>query len=359
MSSNFKTVPTTHADPVRAGNLYRLAIVGAGTLKGKEVAEVLTDRNFPSSDIKLLDDNESLGQLEAVGDEVSFIQSVRVEQFDKVDFTFFACDQECTRQNWKKAQKAGSSIIDLSYALEDEPEAEVKAPWIQRQLGQMLTPELQPGPAVIAHPAAVVLALLLLRIQKAGAVKRVVATVFEPASEHGQKGMDELHEQTVNLLSFQQLPKKVFDTQVAFNMVARYGEQSVPALTAVERRVLRHYQRIVGQDALMPSLLLVQAPIFHGHAFTLHIEMENPVEIENVSKALAGEHVTITGLAEESPSNVNAAGQADILLSIQPDPNLASGLWLWAASDNLRIAASTAVECAENMAASRPKGKIQ
>ena len=359
MSSNFKTVPTTHADPVRAGNLYRLAIVGAGTLKGKEVAEVLTDRNFPSSDIKLLDDNESLGQLEAVGDEVSFIQSVRVEQFDKVDFTFFACDQECTRQNWKKAQKAGSSIIDLSYALEDEPEAEVKAPWIQRQLGQMLTPELQPGPAVIAHPAAVVLALLLLRIQKAAAVKRVVATVFEPASEHGQKGMDELHEQTVNLLSFQQLPKKVFDTQVAFNMVARYGEQSVPALTAIERRVLRHYQRIVGQDALMPSLLLLQAPIFHGHAFTLHIEMENPVEIENVSKALAGEHLTITGLAEESPSNVNAAGQADILLSIQPDPNLASGLWLWAASDNLRIAASTAVECAENMAASRPKGKIQ
>jgi aspartate-semialdehyde dehydrogenase len=359
MSSNFKTVPTTHPDPVRAGDLYRLAIVGAGTLKGKEVAEVLTDRNFPSSDIKLLDDNESLGQLEAVGDEVSFIQSVRVEQFDKVDFTFFACDQECTRQNWKKAQKAGSSIIDLSYALEDEPEAEVKAPWIQRQLGQMLTPELQPGPAVIAHPAAVVLALLLLRVQKAGAVKRVVATVFEPASEHGQKGMDELHEQTVNLLSFQQLPKKVFDTQVAFNMVARYGEQSVPALTAVERRVLRQYQRIVGQDALMPSLLLLQAPIFHGHAFTLHIEMENPVEIENVSKALTGEHVTITGLAEESPSNVNAAGQADILLSIQPDPNLASGLWLWAAADNLRIAASTAVECAENMAASRPKGKIQ
>ena len=208
-------------------NLYRLAIVGAGTLKGKEVAEVLGDRNFPSLDIKLLDDNESLGKLESVGDEVSFIQSVRAEQFDKIDFTFFASDQECTRQNWKKAQKAGSAIVDLSYALEDEPDADVKSPWIQRQLGQMLTPELQPGPAVVAHPAAVVLALLLLRIQKSAAVKRVVATVFEPASEHGQKGMDELHEQTVNLLSFQPLPKKVFDTQVAFNMVARYGEQSV------------------------------------------------------------------------------------------------------------------------------------
>ena len=97
MSSNFKSVPIAHADPVRAASLYRLAIVGAGTLKGKEVAEVLGDRNFPSLDIKLLDDNDSLGQLESVGDEVSFIQSVRAEQFERVDFTFFASDQECTR----------------------------------------------------------------------------------------------------------------------------------------------------------------------------------------------------------------------------------------------------------------------
>jgi aspartate-semialdehyde dehydrogenase len=93
MSSNFKAVPLMHTDPVRASDLYRVAIVGAGTLKGKEIAEVLGDRNFPSADIKLLDDNESLGQLESVGDEVSFIQSVRAEQFDKVDFTFFASDQ--------------------------------------------------------------------------------------------------------------------------------------------------------------------------------------------------------------------------------------------------------------------------
>jgi aspartate-semialdehyde dehydrogenase len=359
MSSNFKPVPVAHPEPVRAAGLYRLAIVGAGTLKGKEVAEVLGDRNFPSLDIKLLDDNDSLGQLESVGDEVSFIQSVRSEQFEKIDFTFFASDQECTRQNWKKAQAAGSAIVDLSYALEDEPDADVKSPWIQRQLGQLLTPELQPGPAVVAHPAAVVLALLLLRLKKAGEVKRVVATVFEPASEHGQKGMDELHEQTVNLLSFQPLPKKVFDTQVAFNMVARYGEQSVPALHTVEHRVLKHYQRIAGKGAPPLSLLLLQAPIFHGHALTLHVEMERPVEIDGVSKALAGEHVTITGLAEESPSNVNAAGQGDVLVSIQPDTGLANGLWLWAASDNLRIAAATAVECAENMAATRPIGKIQ
>jgi aspartate-semialdehyde dehydrogenase len=358
MSAHSKPA-TLHSEPVRAGNLYRLAIVGAGTLKGKEVAEVLNDRNFPSLDIKLLDDDESLGQLESVGQEISFIQSVRAEQFDKVDFTFFASDQECTRNTWKTARDAGSAIVDLSFALEDERDAVVRSPWIERQLAKPMMPELQPGPSVVAHPAAVVLAILLLRAQKAGRIERVVATVFEPASEHGQKGMDELHEQTVNLLSFQQLPKKVFDTQVAFNLVTRYGEQSRPALDTVEHRVLKHYQQIAGEGAPLPSLLLVQAPIFHGHAFAMHLELAEVADVDSLSQALSGEHVNVTHLAEDSPSNVNAAGQGDIQLAIVPDESRSNSVWLWAAADNLRIAAATAVECAETMAATRPRGKIQ
>ncbi len=359
MSSNFKSAAVSHAETVRAGNFYRLAIVGAGTLKGKEVADVLNDRNFPSMDVKLLDDDESFGKLEAVGDEVTFIQHVRNEQFQNVDFTFFASDPDSTRQNWKTASNAGSAIVDLSYALEDEPDAAIRSPWIERQLGQPWIPELQPGPAVVAHPAAVVLALLLLRVQKAALVKRAVATVFEPASEHGQKGMDELHEQTVNLLSFQPMPKNVFDAQVAFNMIARYGDHSTPSLATVERRVLKHYQRIAGNASLPPSLLLVQAPIFHGHAFAVHLELGQVADIEDISRALTGEHVNLTHGAEDAPSNVNAAGQEDIQVSIAEDASHPNGLWLWAASDNLRIAAATAVECAETMAAARPRGKIQ
>ncbi|MBZ5722638.1 MAG: segregation protein B [Acidobacteriia bacterium] len=359
MSSNFKTAAVSHTEPLRDGNFYRVAIVGAATLKGKEVAEVLSDRNFPSLDVKLLDDDESLGQLETVGEEITFIQNVRSEQFENIDFTFFASDPDCTRKNWKTARKAGSVIVDLSFALEDEPDALVRSPWVERQLGQMRTPELQPGPSVVAHPASVVLALLLLRAQKGGQVERVTVTIFEPASEHGQKGMDELHEQTVNLLSFQQMPKNVFDTQVAFNLVTRYGEQAMPPLATVETRVLKHYRLIAGKDAPVPSVLLVQAPIFHGHAFAIHLEMDTPVDISEVAKILAGEHVNVTLLAEDAPSNVNAAGQGDILVSMVADANHPNGVWLWAASDNLRIAASTAVECAETMAATRPRGKIQ
>src|SRR5215469_18327552 len=209
MNSNVKSGGIASMEATRG--FFRVAIVGAGSLKGKEVTEVLEQRNFPSSEVKLLDDDESLGQLEALKDEITFIQSVRSEQFEHIDFTFFASDADCTRQNWKQVHKSGSAIVDLSYALEDEAGARLRAPWLARQLGRTLAPQLQPGPAVVAHPIAVVLGLLASRIHAVLPLRRVVTAVFEPASENGQPGMDELHQQTVNLLSFQQLPKKIFD----------------------------------------------------------------------------------------------------------------------------------------------------
>lgn len=359
MSTPPKSAASHAGTAARNTNLYRVAIVGGATLKGKEVAEILNDRNFPAVDVKLLDDDESLGQLEAMGDEVTFIQSLRAEQFDNVDFTFFASDPECTRGTWSTARRAGSAVVDLSYALEEEPSASVRSSWIERELRKSLPVDLQQGPVVVAHPASIVLALLMLRARKAGGVRRVIATVFEPASEHGQKGMDELHQQTVNLLSFQQLPKAVFDAQVAFNMITRYGDHSSRTLESVEHRVLRHYERIAGNDLPKPSVLMVQAPIFHGHAFSIYLEMDQTLAIAVLSQALSGEHVSITRRAEDAPSNVNAAGQGEILLSVARDVNHENGYWLWAAADNLRIAASTAVECAETMAAGRPRGKIQ
>ncbi|HET6176752.1 MAG TPA: Asd/ArgC dimerization domain-containing protein [Candidatus Sulfotelmatobacter sp.] len=358
MSESVKATAASHPVAARQ-NLYRAAIVGAASLKGKEIAEMLNERNFPAVDVRLLDDDEALGQLEAMGDEISFIQSVRAEQFEHVDFTFFASDEECTRSNWKRARDAGSAIIDLSGVLEKEAGSSVRSLWVERERGQVAPPELQPGPCVAAHPVAVTVALLLLRASKAGAIRRVAATIFEPASEHGQRGMDELHQQTVNLLSFQPLPKDVFDAQIAFNMVARYGQKSQPSLDSVEAKILRHYLKIAEKGAPQPSVMLLQAPIFHGHALAIFLEMDSAVDVPTMSKALAGDHVKVPEADEDAPSNVSSAGQGDILLSLKSDPVQPNGVWMWAAADNLRISALTAVECAESMAATRPTGKIQ
>ncbi|MHB8217649.1 MAG: Asd/ArgC dimerization domain-containing protein [Candidatus Sulfotelmatobacter sp.] len=355
--------PKIVAGPVSSprGQLYRAAIVGAGSLKGKEVAEMLSERNFPAVDIRLLDDDESIGQLEATGDEINFIQSLRSEQFTHVDFTFFAADAECTRKNWKRARDAGSAIVDLSGALDGEVGAQVRSLWIERERGKMWQPELQPAPCVVPHPAAVTLALLLLRARKAGAIRSAVATVFEPASEQGQKGMDELHQQTVNLLSFQTLPKEVFDTQVAFNMVARYGQKSQLSLDSLEARVRRHYQELAGADAPQPALMVLQPPVFHGNTLSIFLEMEQPVNEVKLLETLGGDHITLATNEDDDsqPSNVNTAGQPNILVSVKSDVSKPNGIWIWAAIDNLRVAAMTAVECAESMIATRPLGKIQ
>lgn len=357
MNSNVKTAGTMHAEVARG--FYRVAIVGAASLKGKEVAEVLDQRNFPSTEVKLLDDDETLGQLEAVKEEMTFIQAVRAEQFEHVDFTFFASDAQSTLKNWKQVRDAGSAIVDLSYALESESGATVRAPWVERQLGQIAAPELQPGPAVVAHPVAVVLGLLLSRLQSAVEIQRSVAVVLEPASEYGQKGMDELHQQTVNLLSFQPLPKKIFDVQVAFNMIARFGAESMQSLSSTEERIVTHFRRVAGGNTPAPSLLTLQAPVFHSQAVGLNLQLENPADLAQLSNALSGEHVSIVGTTQEAPNNVNAAGQNEILVSLLPDAFDSRSIWFWAAFDNLRIAAATAVECAESMAAARPRGQIQ
>jgi len=345
--------------PAARAKLYRAAIVGAASLRGKEVAEMLNERNFPAADVRLLDDDESLGQLEAMGDEISFIQRVRSEQFENVDFTFFAGDAQSTRQNWKAARDAGSAIIDLSGAVEDEAGASVRSLWLERERGQVAPPELQPGPCVTAHAGAVMLALLLLRARKAAEIRRVAATLFEPASERGQRGMDELHQQTVNLLSFQPLPKDVFDAQVAFNMLARLGQIAEPALDSVEAKVLRHYRKIGGAEAPPLSLMAIAAPIFHGHALSAFLETEPSVNLAGIASALAGDHVAIAEGDQDWPSNVSAAGQGDILVALKRDSVDQKGFWIWAAADNLRISALTAVDCAESLMATRPTGKIQ
>lgn len=355
MKGKEKTTGEQH--PANSG-LFKVAIVGAASLKGKEIKDILSERSFPTMDIRLLDDEDALGQVEAVGDEPTFIQSVLPEHLEGVDFTFFAGDAPYTANTWGLAQKASSEIIDLSYALEAQPNANLRAPWIDKELGRDYSHQLASVPVVLAHPAAVALALLFLRIRKAGRVRLAAATILEPASEHGRRGMDELHDQTVNLLSFQQMPTNVFGTQVAFNLTSAYGEGVTPTLNSVEDRVGRHFRALVGEQVTVPSLMLVQAPVFHGHAFSIYIELESPMSVGHLEAALAGDHLQVLR-GDETPSNVNVAGSTDVQVAVRVDAHRPNGFWIWAAADNLRIMATLAVECAEQMVATRPRGKVQ
>lgn len=333
---------------VNAPRFVRVALVGASTLKGKDVAQVLEERKFPAFDIKLMDDDSALGQLESVGEEMSFIQAVTAEQFEGVDFAFFAGDESFTRQHWNKAEDAHAWVVDVTGALEDQPGAALRAPWIEAE-SNSVPPVEGTRILAVADPSAIVLSLLLARARKAATLTSAVATVLLPASESGKRGLDELHQQNINLLSFQSLPKDVFDAQLAFNLLPRLGPKAINPLDARERRIRQQLAQLAGGDAHAPALTVVQVPTFHGIVVSLYLETAAPVTIGDFELALAGPHIQINRQPDDPPSNVSAASQADILVSVSRDLARPNGLWLWAAADNFRVAAGNAVAVAEGL----------
>jgi aspartate-semialdehyde dehydrogenase len=208
------------------------------------------------------------------------------------------------------------------------------------------------------------LALIVERLQAAAPLRAAYATLFAPASEFGQRAMDELHQQTVSLLSFQSMPRAIYDAQAAFNLLCGLGEAAKIHLGTLEARVRRHYAALAGPDWPALALQVVQAPVFHGHAFSLAVELERPVEIAVLEDALGGEHLDLVLEDTDSPSNLAATGQDEVLVRLRPekDPrngNQVSRFWLWVASDNLRLSAQNALECALDLRRLRPGGPVQ
>jgi aspartate-semialdehyde dehydrogenase len=346
-------------------NSYRIAIVGAASIRGKQLNEALSESSFAASEFLLMDDQQALGQLEAVGDEITFIQPITADSFERIDFTFFSSTAELTRRHWQAAQRAGSSIVDLSGALEGEAGVLVSAPWIQEAMGDAAAgnaPNLHTPALVSAHPAALVLALLLERLQRIGAIHQVSATVLEPASEYGRAALDELHQQTVTLLSFQSIPTGVYDAQVAFNTVAAFGEAAKVNLADSEARIRRHYALLSAGRLPQLALQLIHVPVFHGHTFSIAVEFERPVALDLVEVILSVPHLEVILGDVDAPANLNSIGDHGVSVRIRFDDEsaaLSRRLWLWASADNLELSALNAIECAQELRRLRPQGKVQ
>ncbi len=341
--------------------VYKIAIAGASSLLGRELKEVISESPLAAARFSLLDEPEAQGQLDQVGDEVTFIQPIGPDAFEHVDFTFLCGTETLTRKHWREALRSGSTVLDLSGALDQEAGVLVRAPWLGSEAAtvDLFTPAVVP-----AHPAAVALALLLERVQQAAPVRMAAATLLLPASEFGRGAMDELHQQTVSLLSFQGLPRAIYDAQAAYNLLGGMGESSTINLNVVDARIRRHYEALSAGRWPALALQVVHVPAFHGLTFSIAIDLERPVEISTLEEVLSGEHVDLVLEDTDSPSNLAATGQNDVLVRMRPEQGprnaaQASRLWLWAAADNLRLHAQNAVECALDLRRLRPQGTVQ
>lgn len=311
-----------------------IALVGNETLLGREVKEVL-EASTLNLELELFaaSGEGNFGEEEG--------EAVYLRPLDEIgvgsDGIIILAGSETGSEKAYALAKAGEAkplLIDCTGALDHLPAARISAPLIRDEAA---------GPErwlhVVAHPAAVALALLLTRLS--GKIRTVLVEVFEPASQQGKSGIAELQQQTANLLSFKALEKQVYDSQVSFNLLPAYGREARVKLEQVEQRIEKHLASLLSASKVpMPSLRLVQAPVFHGYSFSIWLEFEETISTQAVAETLASAQIEIRSAEEEIPDNVGVAGQSGVIVGdIRRDRNHPRAIWLWAVADNLRMTA--------------------
>jgi aspartate-semialdehyde dehydrogenase len=329
-----------------------VALVGSESLLGREVRDLVA--TSPGKlDLRLIAaDDEEPGALTRVGDEPAIVIGLDAEGLSEARVLILAGSPASSRKALELAgDPPDAAIIDLTFAAEERPDARLRAPSVETDSGEAGEAAVH----VIAHPAAIALALFLRRLHAIHPILRSIVHIFAPASEHGARGVEELQRQTISLLSFQSMPKTVFDSQLSFNLLARYGEEAPASLEESELRIERHLATLLDlpgetEPAPMPSLRLIQAPVFHGYSFSAWVEFDGDPEIESLESSLASGAIEVRGGEFDPPNNVSQAGQHGIAVgAILPDRNHADACWFWLVADNLRLAAENAVAVAEQL----------
>lgn len=328
----------------------RVAIVGASSLLGKELKEVLENGSLAASEIRLLDEESVAGTLTEAAGEPVVIQTVDEDSFQDVRIAFFAGSPAFAAAHWQDAKRARASIIDLSGGLADLPGA---VPWIS-SLDTLLPPGKRPAGAVISSPSTPVITACAAAAALAPfGLERMAIVFLQPVSERGREGVSELETQTVKLISFQPIAREIFDAQVAFNLIDRYGAKSAVRLADSRKSASRAIGRYLEGGGVVPAIQLIQAPVFYSTAFSIYAELRAVPDAEALARAAEAAGIRVTPADEAAPSNVSVAGEArPVIGGVERDPNVERGWWIWGAADNLRVAASNAVQIAERLLAS-------
>ena len=346
---------------------YRVAVVGASSLLGKELLAVLEEHHFPYSRLVTFSDEEDEPELPILDLREGPPTSALDENVtaSSLDVCFIAARSRHMPSFLDPAQSSGQGrpgclVIDLGTPAPVEETAEppiscprgaARVPFLERSFP---LPEAEEGGEgrvyVSARPATIVISSLLLRLGARFPLKSAVAHVFASVSEIGSHGIEELQRQTVNLLSFQKIPRKVFGAQLAFNLLSRPCGTGGSELLALENGLRNQLQEYLQGRVPVPALRLLQVPVFHSLAVSLFVETSQPAAPEKVGEALRGERVELRRRSQDSPTPVEVAGSDRILVdSVTADPDHPTGLWIWAVADNLRLAAVNAVEVAESL----------
>jgi aspartate-semialdehyde dehydrogenase len=328
---------------------YIIAIVGATGAVGNEMISVLEQRNFPVDQLRLFASERSEGKtLDFHGNPVK-VEVLTDRVFDGIDIALFSAGGDRSTEFAPAAAKAGCIVVDNSSAWRMDPKVPLVVPEVNPD-------DIKNHKGIIANPncSTIQMVVVLKPIHDAAKITRVVVTTFQSVSGTGKKAMDELLNQTKDLLNFRDAIPSVYPHQIAFNCLPHIDRFMDDGYTKEEIKMVNETKKILGDDSVKVSATTVRVPVFKGHSESLNIETENKISANEARAILSAAPGVIVYDAPEKniyPLQTICADKDEVYAGrIREDDTIDNGINMWISADNLRKgAALNAVQIAEKL----------
>jgi len=328
---------------------YIVAVVGATGAVGNEMIAILEERKFPVEKLRLFASERSEGKtIEFQGSEIP-VESLNEESFKGIDIALFSAGAERSKIWAPVAARSGCVVIDNSSQWRMDPEVPLVVPEVNAH-------DLKRHKGIIANPncSTIQMVVALKPVHDAAKIKRVVVTTFQAVSGTGKKAMDELLQQTIDLLNFKEIQKNVYPHQIAFNVLPHIDKFLENGYTKEEMKMVNETKKIMGDDSVRVTATTVRVPVFRGHSESLNIETEKKLSANEVRSLLAkAPGIVVFDATEKNvyPLPIDVSGKDPVYVGrIREDESIESGINMWIVSDNLRKgAALNAVQIAEEL----------
>jgi aspartate-semialdehyde dehydrogenase len=329
---------------------YRIVVVGATGNVGREILNVLAERQFPLDDIAAVASARSTGDVIDFGDSGKELKVQNLEHFDFAgwDIALFAAGSEVSKVYAPISAAAGCTVIDNSSLYRMDPDVPLIVPEVNA--------EAIAGYAkknIIANPncSTAQLVVALKPLHDVATIKRVVVATYQSVSGTGKSGMDELFEQSRNIFVGDPTEPRVYPKQIAFNVIPQAGDFLDDGSTTEEWKLVVETKKIL-DPKIKVSATCVRVPVFVGHSEAVNIEFENEISAAQAQRILREAPGVMLIDKRETGGYVTpvecVGDYATFVSRVREDSTVDNGLSLWVVSDNLRKgAALNAVQIAE------------
>lgn len=328
----------------------RVAVVGATGNVGRELFNIMDERNFPADKVHAVASRRSLGRKCSYGDKTLLCEDLESFDFSKVDMVLMSAGGSVSKEWSPKIAAAGAIVIDNSSAWRMDPDVPLVVPEVNGEavLGYGKK-------SIIANPncSTAQLVVALKPLHQAAGIKRVVVSTYQSASGAGKAGMDELWTQTKGMFVNDAPTPDVFSKQIAFNVIPQIDVPMEDGSFKEEWKMRMETKKIIDESIELVATC-VRVPVFVGHSESVNVELEDPLSVEDAQELFRNaDGVQLIDNIEEDQfmTPVECVGEwASYVSRVRKDPTVENGIIFWNVSDNLRKgAALNAVQIGEEL----------